>query len=535
MSKMNSTLALGLSGLNEHGPARPFLDVLKHGRIWQAERTSGRGYDTRDLIAAGHVGADGWVKSIPADAKGGRILSAQIWGASGAPDSQIFGEFRLRWQGIGKIGTALGASVLSQVQGATSGEARINVHGGEWQLSVLSVDAQSPMKEMTLVRVDQTAAFDAGAIFDPDYLAVLEPARLIRFMDWQATNNSTIATWSDRKRRGGLERTGVAIEDMVELCNQTGCDGWFNVPHLADPDFITRMATYIRDTLDPTLKAYFEYSNENWNFSFQQVSWSLERSATVWGSSGGAGYINWTAKKAAEAMKIITNVFAGKLSRLVRVCGTQSVSPGITQALLEAPLWKQFEPDKWFDPMPFYDVVAGTTYFGGSHVGNEALRNRLLTAIDRGDTDPAFDAQEWFFNEHMDSTLVDGMPRVKQSWRGHRSYCKSVGKAFIAYEGGQHIHHSFAVQGITNEQLDRLTTFMVDFVASQWMADLYARSYLDWAEAGVSDGPYMQFGDVDKPSKYGSWHFRIHTREGGLTKRGRALLDVNRTLVPWWG
>ena len=59
---------------------------------------------------------------------------------------------------------------------------------------------------------------------------------------------------------------GVSLEYQIALVNTLNVNAWFNIPHLADDDYIQNMALLIRDTLNPSLKAYIEYSNEIWNW-----------------------------------------------------------------------------------------------------------------------------------------------------------------------------------------------------------------------------------------------------------------------------
>ena len=61
---------------------------------------------------------------------------------------------------------------------------------------------------------------------------------------------------------------GVPLEVMIRLANDTGTEPWFTIPHLADDGLIVRMAETIRDQLDPGLRAWIEFSNETWNWSF---------------------------------------------------------------------------------------------------------------------------------------------------------------------------------------------------------------------------------------------------------------------------
>ena len=62
--------------------------------------------------------------------------------------------------------------------------------------------------------------------------------------------------------------TGVAVEHMVQLANITEIDPWFCIPTRASDDYVTQLATLIRDSLDTSLTAHIEYGNEVWNGSF---------------------------------------------------------------------------------------------------------------------------------------------------------------------------------------------------------------------------------------------------------------------------
>ncbi len=63
----------------------------------------------------------------------------------------------------------------------------------------------------------------------------------------------------------------VPIEIQVALANAVGCDLWYNFPHLCEDAYVTSTVAYVRDNLVFGLNAYFEYSNETWNFIFTQT------------------------------------------------------------------------------------------------------------------------------------------------------------------------------------------------------------------------------------------------------------------------
>ena len=64
-----------------------------------------------------------------------------------------------------------------------------------------------------------------------------------------------------------------AAEHIVELANRLGVNPWICIPHMADEGYIQNLAAMFRDSLNPDLKIYLEYSNETWNSSFQQYAW----------------------------------------------------------------------------------------------------------------------------------------------------------------------------------------------------------------------------------------------------------------------
>ncbi len=111
-------------------------------------------------------------------------------------------------------------------------------------------------------------------------------------------NNNTLKNWSQRTWPTGGSRAatvqGMAYEDIIELANETGVDVWINVPALATDDYVCRLARLFRygeqgdksdSACDPsapagtvtthpingTSKVYVEYTNEIWNWGFQQI------------------------------------------------------------------------------------------------------------------------------------------------------------------------------------------------------------------------------------------------------------------------
>src|SRR5690606_7033388 len=107
---------------------------------------------------------------------------------------------------------------------------------GYVDIRIQRTDPADPVRAITVVREDRIAAFDAGALFNPEWLALLDGFSALRFMDWMLTNNSTQSAWANRPRPGdySFAENGVALEYMIALANELKADPWFSIPHLAD-------------------------------------------------------------------------------------------------------------------------------------------------------------------------------------------------------------------------------------------------------------------------------------------------------------
>jgi hypothetical protein len=143
---------------------------------------------------------------------------------------------------------------------------------------------------------------------------------------------------------------------------------------------------------------------------------------------------------------------------------------------------------------------------------------------------PGIDASAWLTAKLMDPAYGQSIPHVMSWWADNRVVADQYGLDLIAYEGGQHVLHSFAVDGMTEADQALLTTFMVGFVRSQAMADLYLALWTAWTE--VSDGPFMHFTDVSAPSKWGAWG--LFSALGDRNPRADLLMQLNATSEPWF-
>ena len=167
--------------------------------------------------------------------------------------------------------------------------------------------------------------------FNPQFLKQLEPFSCIRFLNWGGVNDSKQINWSDRNlptyvTQSSSSKGAVAYEYMIQLCNLTQKDMWLCVPHAADANYRTQLATLIKDKLAPNLKVYVEYSNEVWNDIFEQ-HWYVQDNAPT----NIVFHTHKYAYLANECFKSFNAVFGNNSNRMVRVLAGQHYNPWILE------------------------------------------------------------------------------------------------------------------------------------------------------------------------------------------------------------
>ena len=528
---LDPTLSFGLSGVSDYSTAMPFLDLMKTARPFfgNAAVAGGSQLTNAQLVDGGYLDADGWPRSIPAGMKS----IGTIWDWSGSstdPDAVASraGVYVLTYEGTGTLKLGGYVKVISSEPGRIVFE---NTVGNTMWLEIAATDPKGTgdyVRDVSVVPQKYEALHAAGAIFNPEWLEVVSDARELRFMDWMATNNSEQSDWADRPKATDASWAGTGgapLEVMVELANQTGTDPWFTMPAQATDEYIRNFATYVRDHLDPGLVAKVEYSNETWNWAFEQFHWIAAQSKADWGVDA---IYDYSAKRATETALIWDQVFGSEANtRVENVLATQTANPWITERLLTAPTWAEKEPGTYVSPASVFDSVAVTNYFGGSDVADADLRAKLIAAI----KDPSVDAFAYLAESLRNPAVEWSLPYTAGKWAENKAVADRFGLDLVAYEGGQHVHHSFAVDGLTEADLAILTDFLTDFVRSPQMGELYAEAWDAWAK--VSDGPFMQFGDVGAPSKWGSWG--LLSALGDLTPRAEVLYANNAEEASWFG
>ena len=515
--KGSGAVGIGLAGVADWSTQQPFLDVMKTARPWLGHKPGAYGgmeYD--ELVAGGYLDADGWPLKMPRDLSSiGALILTDM------PEAAVSlkGRYRLKFDGKGVIEVAGRAERVRYGSGEVTFD--YTPGPGSVDIRVQRINTTNPPRNISVVKVDNADRFDKGAVFNPAWTSRIGGFRALRFMDWMETNNATLAAWADRPEPGDVSyASGVPVEVMVALANEMETDAWFNMPHLADNDFVRQFASYVRDNLDPKLKVYVEYSNEVWNWQFEQARWADEQSRARWNEDD--KWMQFYGLRAAEVAGIWSEVFGDQSdARLVNVISSQTGWLGLEVEALDAPL---AQAEGRTAPSTAFDAYAITGYFGGI-LGADDRKAQVKGWLDEslmrakaaakseglsGEAEQTYIAAHRFdhaaalagrdlydgaVSDDVNDTLADLIGRV---WPYHAAVARARGLNLIMYEGGSHI------VGLGAQVDDaELTAFFHHINFSAEMGTLYTTLLAGWQAVGGQ--LFTAYSDVYAPTKWGSW------------------------------
>ncbi|WP_050527533.1 hypothetical protein [Pseudorhodobacter aquimaris] len=514
----NPHLALGLAEVADWSVQQPFLDVMKTARPWfgHLPGTWG-GMEYEALRTGGYLDANGWPVRLPPEVVG---LSTLILTDLPENAGKVAGRYVLRYEGKGRLKVEGRATILEEAPGRI--EFDYSPGTGNVMLTLIAQDAEDPIRQISVVKQDHVAAFDAGALFNPDWLGRIRGVKGLRFMDWMDTNNSTLAKLEDRPKPYDFSWAvnGVPIEVMIALANELRADAWFNIPHLAEDALVRAYAVAVRDGLAPGLKAQVEYSNEVWNWQFDTAAWAERRCQARWDAQD--CWVQYYGLRAAEVADIWTDVFGAEArDRLTRIITTQTGWLGLEAQILDAPL---AVAEGRRSPKDSFDAYAVTGYFAGGLGGDakapmlkDLLAESLLRATEQADAqfltgaardiyiakhrfdmateNAAMELENGFVSGQTDDTLVALLGHI---WPYHAAVAKSEGMTLMMYEGGTHVVANGTLINDTE-----VTDFFHHLNYSPQMGALYAKLIEGWA--ALTSAPFNAFVDVYSPNKWGSW------------------------------
>lgn len=514
----------------------PFIDHMRSATTWVGHLPGQwGGVDEVGLEAMGALDENGWVVDFPRElAK----VSTSILVDLPAGVTSTAGRYHAFWEGSAYLGFTGAARRVRYGDNSAS----FDFEPGNG--AVFIEFSRGTLTNLAIVHERHLELFEAGAVFNPDWLARVGDATALRMLDWMHTNNRDIVHWDDRPRVSDYTwaRRGVPLEIMLRLANETGAEPWFTLPHLADDDFVRRFASAVHTGLRDDLRAWFEYSNELWNWSFEQAQWAEVQATERWGDGVGSGWVQFAAIRAAHTMRLIDSVYAGDESRRVRVLGLFTGWLGLEIEMLEAPAYMAEDPAHR-PPHEAFDAVAVTGYFTAELHSDDkramvmgwldaSRAEAELRATQQGLTGAAREAYlaEHRFNLAMDlaaQELLDGAVSgnpansirdlIDRTLTHHAAVARGYGLALVMYEGGTHL-----VVNPQDHDNSELIAFFETLNYSAQMGDLYRILIRDWAT--LTDAPFNAYADINRPTIWGSWGHLRHIDDDN--PRWRALMEA---------
>jgi dockerin type I repeat protein len=507
----DASIGMNLTEVTYYSRAWTFVDAVRTARPWVSTNTNGQPFDTKQTV---EVDENGWPDLQPGQAAQTLLLTDK---AGAYPE----GTYNVAFDGTGTIAFEFDATNVQTPQTLGPGQMSFNVSSASKNGILMRVISNNEGDHITNIRVWMPGYEDpAGeaSSFHPTFVERLQPFGVIRFMDWQHTNLKQTTEldvsydWVDRTTPNDFSqhtRRGVALEYMIELCNELDADAWFCMPHEASDDFVVNFATMVRENLDEDLNVYVEWSNEVWNTQFPQSKWVDEQS----GKNIFADEWFWTwAEEAARDFAIWHTVFAGQTGRIKRVAAGQQANVWVTKKLVAA-----FDnPNPEFgDPLNSpYDAISCAAYF-----------DQWKTQFDGSTT----------VQDIIDNAINNTIPNVYAGfYQDHGELAQRLTNEqgreipLLAYEGGQH----YTVHGIASkpyyQAFKDVQVYSTPGDTPKDMYDAYTANMQAFDQGGGS--LFMAYSYVRKQDKFGFWghlQYQDQDPEGEDAPKYRALTDFS--------
>jgi len=470
---------MNLGGIADWSSEWPFADAFKTSRPWVEQGDGPFTYDDRGnpLLRAGQAVETYLFRDIDGHYPPGEYVCTWDGG----------GEIEILEFDVAAVPESRAGRIRFRVRRPTDAGIRIKV-------------VLSPMRDpVRNIRVRMPGLETTADPFHPIYRERLKPFRILRFMDWQKTNNSPLLTWSQRAKPDDLRySTGVGAppEVMIDLANACGADPWLCVPHQADDDFVRNLGNLVRERLNPSKTVYIEYSNEVWNWGFEQAGYAAERAKKL--KLGEPENLRYYSLRSTQVFERFAEGL-GPGRGLVRVLAGQFASPWACEQIVT-----------WNDSYKKADALAVGAYFGydfgSSENVKQTLRQSAASLLDRC------------------ATEIEGPHR--QLIRQHAALAKKLGLQLVAYEGGQHL----VGHGGAENNVDLVELFQTANRHPR-MAELYRRQLEIWF--GEGGGSFVAFSYAGMPGKYGSWGvLEYQDQPAAAAPKYRALSEFARRLSP---
>ena len=490
-----SFVGINLGPLSYYDTQWVFVDVMKSAGangIWLTKNATGSSvWDTGYRLQI-PLDSNGYPLEIPYNVPGvvtPQLVHIMIKGTGNYPS----GDYIIFYDGDGDLGFDLSSQVISNSTALKKYIVRVSspTTGGGFHMVIKRSNVNDPIRNIRIITPGFENTYQTQT-FNPLFLQRIQGVGAVRFMDFQKTNNNpstntrTLKTYFTQSHPNG-----VALEYQIELANTLDADPWFNIPHLADDDYIRQFARTIKQNLESDKKVYVEYSNELWNSDFGQNGWIIQQGCNnpitkVTKADGTCDNIKsgfkYQAKRSAEIFKIFEEEFGVDSGRLVKVAGGKKDAGSVTGAYSNI-LMGYFNDASvnLYEDVGKPDVLAITTYFGQT-ISNPTL-NQTYSPLTVSEI---LDKTE----QHLIADSVDiGY---------NKQIANNYGVKLVAYEGGQHLVTAFEFRGDLI-----LVNRLIQANRDPRMETLYNLMYQDWFNKGGD--LLVNFNYAQKYDVSGSW------------------------------
>lgn len=510
-----------------------FVDVVKENYRWSV---AGGGAD----LSAAQVDANGWPK---VDAR--YVLDyrpvAEWSGSIDDPEQyriDVRGTYRCSLKGQANVASVSGASIANKSYDQASNTTTFDIVvsgavGANHGLIIIDFTGT----KLTPASASGTGFTDfrmlrpgydlnTAKTFTDTFISALSGIKFsaIRFMCFTNTNGCeptfpAVTEWSGRKLPSDASQEripqlgkmgGAAWEYVIRLSNEVKMDPWINIPLSATTDYVTKLASMIRDSLDKGLKVYVESSNEVWNTApdFNQSLYNKAQAQAL-----GIGEHNNHARRTVELATIFESVFGqGSLNKRVRVilCSHQPMLKWWVEPMLK------YIDSAYAAPKNFLYAIACQTYFGGGVNAAESVAKILDSC-------------------HSEITnQIDETGQVNEAGRKQwiaKAAAWALPGGFCSYEGGPD-HGGGSTVNIAN----RISAERHIRMAAEWtynFSDAFFKLNGNLAMQFTLSSAYCRYGcwgltdDITNPKrnyKYGAAQKLADSLTG--------IIDKNKTILP---
>ena len=376
-------------------------------------------------LADPFIGAEAYDQNGYPTMIGAESASSLIYTGNALPE----GIYTLAWEGNGEISLQTCEGIFSfGTEDDRSQPIDLGCTFGQEAFVQLEIRSTDPQNHIRNIRLYLPGFENTSELLTPWYLDFFQPGGVSRMMDFGWTNENTLVEWSDRPRLdtysyGGDSdaNVGVALEYMIDLCNETQTHLWYNFPDRVNDNYVREAARLIQDRLDPSLNVWVELSNEVWNGQFFHDEY-FDTLSTDFGlpaivNDEPVGALHRYAARASQIIGIVEEEFIDD-SRVVGILAGA--------ASFDFPLEVETDAIVALGQMDRFDAFAIAPYFAGGPEFDPISEhfpdmNAVFQAIDQLIRDD-FSGANFLFNEVLENIEV----------------AERFGKRMVTYEGGQH-------------------------------------------------------------------------------------------------